>query len=47
MGKLNLQKGSKSPSTGKTKSATTKIVSNLMVENNYDFSNALISVIIY
>lgn len=46
MGKLNLQKGSKSPSAGKMKSATTKLISNLKVEKNYDFSNASISIII-
>lgn len=45
MGKYNFQKGSKSPSAGKMKSATTKIISNFKVEKNYGFSNALVSVI--
>lgn len=46
MGKLNFQKGTKSPCAEKMKSSTTKIISNFKVEKNHDFSNALISIII-
>lgn len=46
MGNLSFQKGSKSPSAGKMKSATTEIISVYKVEKNHDFINALISIII-
>lgn len=46
MGKLNFQKGTKSPSAEKMEPSTTNIISNFKVEKNCDFSNALISILV-